>query len=84
MVPKLALIWRDDMLVLRLRCPGCGQFADIDRDQYIGTVSLDCPNDACTFHETHDLRDAPIYFEHRGPIEGVVVDLDSHAAEEND
>lgn len=37
-------------------CPGCGLRAHIDRDQYEGRVSVDCPD--CDYHETHDLRTA--------------------------
>lgn len=35
-------------------CPGCGIRARIDRDQYEGKVSVDCPE--CSYHETHDHR----------------------------
>jgi len=34
------------------RCPSCGQLASADDDQAHGRVSLDCPNDECSFHET--------------------------------
>lgn len=36
-------------------CPGCGLRARIDRDQYRGDVSVDCPE--CGYHETHDHRE---------------------------
>lgn len=55
---KLGLVWQDNQPVIKMRCPGCGCFAEIDGDQYYGRVSLDCPN--CEYHETHDLRGIPI------------------------
>lgn len=38
----------------QLQCPGCGQWAYIDDDQYHGRVSVDHTNEGCTYHETHD------------------------------
>jgi hypothetical protein len=63
--PALTLTWQDDVLVMKLRCPACGTFEEVDHDQYVGKVSLDCS--ICPFHETHDLRDAPLFVDHRGP-----------------
>lgn len=40
--------------VIKLRCPSCGTFADIDYDQYMGRVSVECATPGCTFHETHN------------------------------
>ncbi len=44
----------------RLICPGCKQSAQMDPDQWNGTVSLDCPSDGCTYHETHSFSKALI------------------------
>ena len=38
-----------ETLVWRMRCPKCGQVADLDDDQMKGTVSTHCE---CGFHET--------------------------------
>jgi hypothetical protein len=46
-------VTRDDEPVRQFHCPGCGQWADIDDDQFHGRVSIDCPD--CEFHETLDL-----------------------------
>ena len=37
-------------------CPGCGQWAYLDDDQWHGRVSVDHAADGCTggYHETHD------------------------------
>lgn len=40
--------------VIKLRCPACGTFADIDHDQYMGRVSVECSTPGCAFHETHN------------------------------
>lgn len=40
--------------VIKLRCPSCGTFADIDDDQYRGRVSVECGTPGCAFHETHN------------------------------
>lgn len=36
-------------------CPSCGLRGRIDTDQYMGEVSVDCPE--CDYHETHDHRE---------------------------
>lgn len=41
--------------VLKAQCPCCGQWADIDEDQFHGRVSMLCATAGCSFHETHDL-----------------------------
>jgi hypothetical protein len=38
--------------VVKLRCPACGVFADMDSDQYHGRVSVEC--ECGGFHETHN------------------------------
>jgi len=43
---------RDGAKVRQLKCPGCGQWGDIDEDQYHGSVSIECPNEKCSFHAT--------------------------------
>lgn len=40
--------------LIRLRCPSCGTFAEIDEDQYRGRVSVECSTAGCAFHETHN------------------------------
>jgi hypothetical protein len=40
--------------VIKLRCPGCGIYADVDDDQWRGRVSVECATPGCTFHETHN------------------------------
>ena len=37
-------------------CPGCGQWAYLDIDQWRGQVSVDHATDGCAggYHETHD------------------------------
>lgn len=39
-----------------IRCPKCGEVGWIDREQFMGRVSIVCPNDECDYHETHDMR----------------------------
>ena len=34
------------------KCPLCGELAVIDSDQAAGRVSMVCPDEACSFHET--------------------------------
>lgn len=36
-------------------CPKCGFSGTIDKDQYEGKVSIQCPL-GCSFHETIDFR----------------------------
>lgn len=39
---------------IKVKCPKCGFIGSIDKDQFQGNVSIDCPN--CRFHETHNLE----------------------------
>ena len=45
---------RDGFPLWKLRCPDCGLVADLDVDQFYGRVSIQCPSDGCSFHETWD------------------------------
>lgn len=45
---------RDGEIQWLLRCPRCRLWADIDADQLVGEISVDCPE--CSYHETHDYR----------------------------
>lgn len=49
---KKVIWWYDDTYMAT--CPNCGTRGRIDRDQYEGKVSVDCPE--CPYHETHDHR----------------------------
>ena len=40
--------------LIKLRCPLCGTFADLDDDQYHGRISVECATPGCTFHESHN------------------------------
>ncbi len=40
-----------------IQCPGCGFKAWIDREQFEGSVSIECRRHGCDYHETHDLRE---------------------------
>ncbi len=44
------VVRRDDEMVWKFMCPGCGLVGEVDLDQVQGRVSIDCPN--CPFHET--------------------------------
>ncbi len=68
---------RDGGRTWLLECPGCGQWATLDDDQFHGRVSVDHAADGCPggYHETHDYasvlrcqgcEDAPIG-QHTGP-----------------
>jgi hypothetical protein len=37
-------------------CPECDRRFWLDSDQYRGAVSIVCPTENCTYHETCDLR----------------------------
>lgn len=47
----LRQILRDDVLVWLLRCPGCGEWGELDDDQLRARVSV---QHECGFHETRD------------------------------
>lgn len=53
---RLQIIERDGEPVWKLRCPGCGVWADVDDDQLNGRVSVhhDKAEGGCGFHETRD------------------------------
>jgi phage terminase large subunit GpA-like protein len=40
----------------RFECPGCGTWAALDNDQWLGSVSVDHAADGCAgrYHETHN------------------------------
>lgn len=52
---KLRRVLSDDQWIILLRCPGCGEWGEIDEDQLRGQVSTwhEEP-DGCGYHETHD------------------------------
>lgn len=41
-------------------CPGCGEWAYLDADQWHGRISVDHATDGCSggYHETHDYASA--------------------------
>lgn len=47
---------RDGVQAWLMACPGCGTWATLDNDQWLGTVSVDHAADGCTgsYHETHN------------------------------
>ncbi|MEK7766790.1 MAG: hypothetical protein AAB368_11175 [bacterium] len=45
-------VTRDSDAVVKLRCPSCRVWADLDADQWNGRVSVEC--ECGRFHETHD------------------------------
>lgn len=47
---------------LWFRCPQCGQSGLIDGEQAWGLVSIQCPTEGCTFHETGIVK--PLMFGH--------------------
>jgi hypothetical protein len=55
---RFRLVNRDAPLEDRwmFECPGCGQWAYLDSDQWHGLVSVDHAADGCPggYHETHD------------------------------
>ena len=38
-----------------IECPICCALGIVDEDQWHGLVSIQCPEDGCTYHETYDL-----------------------------
>lgn len=52
-------VTRDGELTWLLCCPGCGEWGEVDDDQFHGRVSIDHtgqgPRHDCGFHETHDI-----------------------------
>ena len=53
--PELIFIHIDGVRTPRGQCPKCGQWADLDDDQFHGRISIECPTKGCDYHETHDL-----------------------------
>jgi hypothetical protein len=53
---EVVSIRRDGAVVVKLRCPGCGHWGEINDDQFHGRVSVDHTSCGCgcTYHETHD------------------------------
>lgn len=51
---RIRPVMRDGFPVMKLQCPGCGCWGDIDDDQLHGRVSVDHTDTGCTFHETRD------------------------------
>lgn len=54
----MMLVFRDGEPVMKLKCPGCGGWGDLDDDQFHGRVSVDHTGEGCTYHETHDFAEA--------------------------
>jgi hypothetical protein len=44
----------EQVAVVKLQCPTCGVWGDLDDDQLHGRVSVECQTPGCSFHETHD------------------------------
>ena len=55
---RLKTVSLDGRLVVKLQCPGCNVWGEIDQGQLEGRVSVHCyePDGGCGFHETHDFR----------------------------
>jgi hypothetical protein len=49
-------VLRDGEPMWLLECPGCGDWAPLDEDQWHGLVSVDHASMGCAggYHETHD------------------------------
>lgn len=43
---------RDGAVVVQLLCPICGVWGDLDSDQILGAISIQCPTEGCQYHET--------------------------------
>ena len=56
----LRSVVRDGGRLLKMKCPRCGQWGDIDADQFHGRVSIQCPNAPCDFHETVNMAPANV------------------------
>lgn len=50
----LRSVVRDGKRILKMHCPSCGVWADIDADQFYGRTSILC---ACGWHETLRMLD---------------------------
>jgi len=49
----LRSVVRDGARILKMHCPSCDQWKDIDPDQFYGRVSILCD---CGFHETINME----------------------------
>ena len=50
-------------------CPGCGTWACLDNDQWLGSVSVDHATDGCSggYHQTHNFAaDLEAHLDHEG------------------
>lgn len=54
---EVKLVSLDGRLEWKVKCPKCGTWGYVDDDQLHGRVSMQCGNEPCDFHETHDLSD---------------------------
>lgn len=52
MSERVKTVERDGQPLVQLQCPGCGVWGDLDDDQYVGKVSVICPE--CGHHETRN------------------------------
>lgn len=61
----------DDPDSWNFQCPGCGQWAYLDDDQFHGRVSINHAADGCAggYHETHDFHAALEATVFKGPEE---------------
>jgi len=55
-VLNLRVVSRDGEQVVKLQCPGCGQWCDLDDDQYHGRVSVWHDVPGCGYHQTVDFE----------------------------
>lgn len=55
-IGRFRCVSRDGEIEWLFECPGCGQWASLDDDQWHGRVSVDHAADGCAggYHETHD------------------------------
>lgn len=55
---RFRAVSRDGETAWLFECPGCGTWATLDDDQWIGRVSVDHAADGCTggYHETHNFQ----------------------------
>lgn len=53
---RFRAVVRDGQPSWLFECPGCGTWATLDNDQWLGQVSVDHAADGCSggYHETHN------------------------------
>lgn len=51
---RLKAVVRDGEHTWLFECPGCGEWGELDDDQWEGRVSVDHTDTGCTYHETHN------------------------------